>query len=196
MKSQKNSFGAKVVDGAYKTMIERLSGTNIPNLFLLNYSLSSLSVLNLALVPKQFFVPEIIERRKPLPPSARRAGWVGCNILIGSVPTSGKIALIKNEAVRSKNEVIADWQHTLFLRDQKAKTARTWLVDIMKCIEELNKVNFSLSDIYGFEGRFAMKYPRNNHIREKLRQQLQGLRDNGYIKFSGRGRYELTTTDI
>jgi len=26
-------------------------------------------------------VPEIIERRKPLAITARRAGWIGCNIL-------------------------------------------------------------------------------------------------------------------
>lgn len=191
LKSQRNTFGFKVVDGAYKTMLERLSGTNVLNLFLLNYSLESSSVLNFVLIPKQFFVPEIIEQRKPLSQCARRAGWIGCNIVIGSIPASGRIALIKDETVRPKTEVLAEWQHMLFLRDQKTKTAKAWLVDIMKCIEEINNINFSLDDVYEFESKLATKYPNNKHIRAKIRQQLQILRNNDYLTFNRRGRYRL-----
>src|SRR3989344_7891323 len=36
LKSKKNIIGARVVDGAYKTMIERLRGDDNPNLFLLS----------------------------------------------------------------------------------------------------------------------------------------------------------------
>ena len=37
LKSQKTKFGAKVVDGAYRTMAARLAQSNNPSLFLLNY---------------------------------------------------------------------------------------------------------------------------------------------------------------
>jgi len=49
---------------------------------LLNYDLARLAVSNVFVVPKHFFVREIIEERKPLAPTARRAGWIGCNILL------------------------------------------------------------------------------------------------------------------
>ncbi|MFX8891431.1 DpnI domain-containing protein, partial [Acinetobacter baumannii] len=83
LKSQKGKFGAKVSDGAYKTKCERLAASNNPNLLLMNYDRASLTVVNLFIVPKHFFVPDIIEQRKPLATTARRAGWIGSNILLG-----------------------------------------------------------------------------------------------------------------
>ena len=82
LKSQKNIFGKKVLDGSFKTKCERLAADNNPNLFLLNYDLKDRSVRNFLVVPKHFFVREIIEERKPLAETARRAGWVGSNILL------------------------------------------------------------------------------------------------------------------
>ena len=35
----------------------------------------------------------------------------------------------------------------------------------------------------------AGKHPDNHHIKDKIRQQLQMLRDNGIIEFIGRGHY-------
>lgn len=64
LKSQKNSFGEKVLDGAYSTKCERLAANNNPNLFLLNYDLKKLSVTNLFVVPKHFFVLTLVAKRK------------------------------------------------------------------------------------------------------------------------------------
>ncbi len=96
LKSKQNTIGTKVVDGAYKTMMERLRSSENPNLFLLSYNLSNLEVSNFLVVPKHFFIPEIIEKRKPLASSAERAGWVGCDISLQNIPESGKIFFIKN----------------------------------------------------------------------------------------------------
>ena len=90
VKSQKKAFGAKVADGAYYTKCERLNSATNPNLLLLNYDLAAASVKDVCVVPKHFFVPDIIERRKPLAATARRAGWVGSNILLGLVPDAGR----------------------------------------------------------------------------------------------------------
>ena len=46
LKSKRDSVGTKIVDGAYRTMIERLQSSNNPNFFFLNYSLKNLEVLN------------------------------------------------------------------------------------------------------------------------------------------------------
>jgi type II restriction enzyme len=63
LKSQKRKFGIKASDGAYRTKCERLAASNNPNLLLMNYDSKSLAVVNLFIVPKHFFVREIIEER-------------------------------------------------------------------------------------------------------------------------------------
>jgi len=129
LKSQKRPFGAKVVDGAFRTMSERVLAENNPNLLLLRYDLERREVRDVTIVPKQFFVAEIIEKRKPLSPSARRANWVGCNILLGQIPSAGKIHLVRNGEEIAKEAVLAQWRQTLFLRDVHGE-GRGWLVEV------------------------------------------------------------------
>jgi type II restriction enzyme len=96
LKSQKSAFGTKVLDGAFRTKCDRLAASNNPSLFLVNYDRSQLSVVNLMVVPKHFFVRKIIEERKPLTVTARRAGWIGSYILLNQVPASGKIFIVRD----------------------------------------------------------------------------------------------------
>lgn len=191
LKSKKNSIGKKIVDGAYRTMISRLQSNSNPNFFLLSYDLKGYKILNFFVIPKHFFVPEIIERRKPLSPIARRAGWVGCNILLKDIPLTGKIFYVKNGVACDKKNVLKNWKKTLFLREERHSQSRGWILDVMNCIDKLCKKEFSLDEIYVFEKKLAEKHPENCHVPAKIRQQLQILRDRGYIKFIGRGKYEL-----
>ena len=108
----------KVVDGAFGTMCERLAEANNPNLLLLNYDLKQFGVTNLFVVPKHFFVREIIEERRPLAETARRKGWIGCNILLNQIPNSGKIFIVRNGQPQAKESVLGQWRKTLFLRDK------------------------------------------------------------------------------
>ncbi|HPN37517.1 MAG TPA: DpnI domain-containing protein [Melioribacteraceae bacterium] len=187
LKSKKDKIGLKVVDGAYSTMIERLNSRNTPNLFLLNYELNSFKVKNFIVVPKHFFISEIIEKRKPLPENARRSGWIGCNILLHNIPNAGRIFFIKDGVVKPKNNVLAEWKKTLFLREQ---TNVSWLLDIMNCIDKLGNREFTLNEIYGFEVELMERHPNNMNIKDKIRQQLQLLRDKNYLTFMGRGKYK------
>ena len=192
LKSKQSTIGTKIVDGAYRTMLERLTSSNNPNFFLLNYDLSNLEVTNFFVIPKHFFVPEIIEKRKPLAETARRAGWVGCNILLQSIPQTGKIFFIKNKQIEPKEKVLAEWRKTFFLREEKEVSAKGWLLDTMRSIEKLGKREFTLDDIYIFENELAKLHPENKHIKDKIRQQLQVLRDKSYLDFVSRGYYRLT----
>jgi type II restriction enzyme len=194
LKSQKSKFGRKIVDGAYRTMNERLKESNNPNFLFLNYSLVYFGVVNLFVIPKHFVVPEIIERRKPLASTARRAGWIGCNLLLNQIPDSGKIFLVRDRQPQSKDAVLAQWKRTLFLREESL-ISRGWLVEVMKCVELIESPEFELEDVYAFEGRLSAIYPHNNNVRPKIRQQLQVLRDNGYLEFMSRGRYRLVAQD-
>lgn len=190
LKAQKGRLGRKVVDGAFGTMCERLAASNNPNLVLMRYSRERLEVSDLVLVPKHFFIRDIIEERKPLGMTARRAGWVGCNIRIGDIPETGKIHVVRDRQLAPKQLVLEQWRSTLFLRNQSA-VGRGWLIEVMKCVDLIGSPTFSLEDVYAFEGRLSSLYPDNRNVRPKIRQQLQVLRDNGYLDFVGRGRYRL-----
>src|SRR5689334_15873544 len=71
----------KVPDAAYDAMMRALASDRIPNLLVMQYT-QDWYVRNLLIVPSFFFAPTAIEKRKPLAATARRAGWVGCNILL------------------------------------------------------------------------------------------------------------------
>lgn len=190
LKSQKGKFGASVADGAYKTKCERIAASNNPNLLLMNYDLKSLAVVNLFIVPKHFFVSDIVQARKPLAATARRAGWIGSKILLDRIPDSGKIHIVQNGLVRPKEFVLHEWQKTLFLRSESPE-ARGWLLDVMRCVEAIGKAEFSLDDVYLFERHLGDLYPGNQNVRPKIRQQLQVLRDQGFLEFVARGQYRL-----
>jgi len=194
LKSKKGKFGAKVVDGAFHAKCKRLESNNSPSLFLLNYDRARLEVANLVVVPRHFFVRDIIEERKPLAATARRAGWIGSNILLHRIPSAGRISIVENGVIQSREAVLDQWQKTLFLRDAGLDDRR-WLVEVMKCVEEIDAKEFRLEDVYAFEGRLREIYPQNQHVREKIRQQLQVLRDRGYLEFVSRGNYRLLGRD-
>ncbi len=171
-----------ISDGAYQPMIDKVRNNETPSFFLLNYT-ESLDISDVVMVARYFFTESIIIPRKPLSPTARRAGWVGCNIDLKQIPEDGKIFLVKNFIVMPKNEVIEKCQKTIFLKGFSDIKSKGWTLDVMKCLDDLKKQEFTLEDLYAFETILQMKYPENHHIRPKIRQQLQILRDNGYIEF-------------
>jgi hypothetical protein len=61
----------------------------------------------------------------------------------------------------------------------------------MKCVEAIGKQQFLLDDVYAFEPALSRLYPENRHVKQKIRQQLQVLRDCGYLEFLSRGRYRV-----
>lgn len=191
LKSMSGGIPRKVVDGAYKTMMERLNGNNNPSLFILNYDQSNFGVKNLYVVPKHFFIPEIIQERRPLAITARRAGWVGCNILLDQIPNLGKIHLVQNKCQVRSQLVQKIWQETAFLGQQKNLEARRWSLDILSCIDLIKAKEFSLTQLYQFEAVLADRHPKNNFIKDKIRQQLQILRSKGLLHFVRRGFYRL-----
>jgi len=44
-------------------------------------------------------------------------------------------------------------------------------------------------DIYAFAAQLQKLHPDNRHVPDKIRQQLQVLRDLGFVEFLGGGRY-------
>ena len=187
LKSKSGKLSNTITDGAYETMIKRITSETNPNFFFLTYS-KELKVDNFLIIPKQFFTPEIIIKRKPLSDTAKRAGWIGCNIDISKVSELGKIYLIEKSKIINPEIVQTTFNKTTFLRT-KSLDSKGWILDILSCIEKIPNKDFTLKDIYTFESELKIKYPNNNFIKDKIRQQLQYLRDKGIIEFNGRGTY-------
>lgn len=188
LKSKSGSFSKKIGDDAYSTMIERITSNNNPDFFLMSYNKKDYTVTDFSLIPKYFFVPEIIEKRRPLSQTARRAGWVGCNILIERIPEQGKINIIKNGVSNDKQKVIDKLKRSAKLSVDDIKN-RGWLFDVLNCVNMVQSTYFTLGDIYSFEQQLSIKHPENNNVKAKIRQQLQLLRDKGFIIFLGNGKY-------
>ncbi|MDO5638902.1 MAG: DpnI domain-containing protein [Neisseria sp.] len=184
---QAKSAGKIINDGAYATMLQRIQAADNPSFFFLSYNKADYSVRQLMLVPKHFFTPEIIIPRKPLAETAKRAGWVGCNINLGRLPASGKILLVDKSTIMPSETVYRQWQQNLFLRQQKTEH-KGWLLAVMGCVEKLPE-QFTLAQMYAFEPQLQIQFPANRHIKDKIRQQLQLLRDQHLIEFNGRGQY-------
>ena len=188
LKSKNGSLGKKIIDGAYSSMIERINSVNNPNFFFLTYRKIDWFVNDFLIIPKHFFQPEIIEKRKPLGETARRAGWTGCNIDLRKIPELGRIFLVQNSVVADRKNVLETWSKTIFLRE-KSVEAKGWTLDVLKCLDKIKSDDFSLDEVYKFEEELKQKHPENNFVKDKIRQQLQILRDMNIIEFVSRGKY-------
>ena len=58
-----------------------------------------------------------------------------------------------------------------------------WRTEVKRCVDDLGKREFALSDMVLYVPELKKLFPRNNHVEEKIRQTLQYLRDDGYVKF-------------
>jgi type II restriction enzyme len=72
---------------------------------------------------------------------------------------------------------LQDWNKVLFLRDTQTVESKGWLIDTTKCVESLHKKEFTLKEILVFVDLLKTKHPNNSHVPDKIRQQLQVLRD-------------------
>lgn len=185
-KSTTDKYTTKVNDGVYSKMIDRITSLDNPSFFFMHYD--NYGVNNLIIVPKCFFVPEIIEKRKPLEKGAQRAGWEGCNILLKQIPHFAKIPIIRNKEIIDSKHVCKEYNRVYSLQTRTFES-RGWLYDVLNCIEQLDST-FTLKQMYAFVGVLKQKHPLNNNIEAKIRQQLQFLRDKGFIEFLSCGSYK------
>ncbi|GAC1630470.1 MAG: DpnI domain-containing protein [Candidatus Acidiferrum sp.] len=190
LKSKSSAIGNRVVDGAHSTMREAIQGDRTPSLFLLHYQLPQLIVRNVLLIPHFAFSLSFLEKRKPLSSTARRAGWVGCNFLLDRIPSDAKIPIVDSGKVIPPVIVRKAYEKIRPLEKLNIEK-RGWTLDVLKVVRSLKKNDFVLSEVYGHADQLAQLHPQNHHINDKIRQQLQILRDMNLLQFLGSGSYRL-----
>ncbi len=179
----------KVMDAGYDAMMKAVQGDANPNLLVMQYS-ATWKVNNLLLVPSFFFSASSIEKRNPLGPNARRAGWVGCNILLSAIAPEGKLRLVHDGAPTPATTVRQQYQQLRPL-SQIDVSSRGWTLDVLNVVSQFRNRTFELSELYAYESHFSALHPDNHRVRDKIRQQLQVLRDLNLLQFLGQGRYLL-----
>jgi type II restriction enzyme len=183
-------------------------------------------VRNLLLIPHFAFPPSAVIKRKPLAVTARRAGWVGCNIALHRIPADARIEIIKtcssgresapsssgNQSrltsaatiVTPAEEVRDRFKRIKPLGEIKAKE-RGWTLDVLNAVAALcerrrsdghrpplqSEKEFTTADVYAFERELEKLHPDNRHVRDKIRQQLQVLRDMKLLIHVERGVWRL-----
>lgn len=186
LKGQQSRIGNSVNDGAYKAMMDAIRSDATPNFYFMQYNLATWSVKNLLLVPSFAFPASAIVKRKPLSPTARRAGWVGCNIALNLIPVDARIAVIAESRISPEKEVRARYRRVKPLAEINAKE-RGWTLDVLNAVRRLGKAQFATSDMYAFTRELEELHPDNRHVKDKIRQQLQVLRDRGFLTQAERG---------
>ncbi len=195
LKSKNGKHGSIVSNSAYSKKIAAIDRGEVPHYAFLDYSRARWKVTGLFVVPGHLIGRSVIEKRKPLGPQARRAGWVGSNILLGEIPTEGRIQLISADEVVDPSAVRESWKKVAFLATD-ARASQGWGADILVCVRiletEKQSPNFTLREFYGrFAERLSQLHPENFHVKPKIRQQLQVLRDGNVLAFLGKGRYQI-----
>jgi len=188
VKAKSRALGARLRDAAFAPMMERAQANRSPHFAFLAYDRVFWRVTRLLLVPGHFVTPDVIERCKPLSTKARRAGWTGCNILLRAIPPDGRLSVVCDDFVAPPANVRRQWKRFDWLKEAPPRR-RTWAVDMLRCVRRFGGREFTLSEMYEFEHELALAHPENRHVRDKIRQQLQVLRDRGVLRFLRRGRY-------
>jgi type II restriction enzyme len=191
LKSQSKPIGNRIVDAAYSEMKRAILSDRTPNLYVLHYDLTQWAVRTVILIPHFAFALSAIECRQPLAPTARRAGWIGCNILLNKIPQDARIAIVESGKATPASEVRQAYTRLRPLEHLKVET-RGWTLDVLNVVRSLNKKEFSLADVYAHADGLAKLHPKNAHIPDKIRQQLQVLRDLRLLDFLAPGVYRLS----
>lgn len=193
LKAKRGGHSSRVTNSAYEPKMQAINANEAPDYAFMGFDPDTWRVTDLFVVPGHFMTPTVVEKREPLSADAQRAGWVGSNILLDRIPKAGRIEIVGEGEVVPRNEARHKFKRTGFLSKEDTN-ARDWTTTMMECIDELPVQpgdRFELAEVYEFEDELAEMYPQNQHIRPKIRQQMQVLRDEGLIEFLGRGQYRL-----
>jgi len=170
-----------LVDGAYSALMARIQNGSVPTLMMLERN-QNWEIQSLIAIHHLFLTPNVVEQRKPLSKTARRAGWIGCNIRLDRIASDAKISIISSGKPNNP-EIVRDAFKRFENLKVVAPTTRVWTTLTLAIVRGLQTRSFSLKDVYNKEDEFADVYPTNKNIRPKIRQQLQVLRDLGYLEF-------------
>ena len=192
LKGTKTAFGKSIANSAYNVKIQAINKGHAPHYMFLQYSPDTLKVTSLFVIPGHFLHPGAVRCRRPLSKSAKRKGWVGSIISLADLPGEARIHVVRDGSTIPASEARKQWERYKFLAGKRGG----WAADVLSCIRKLQwdtgESIFTLQQFYAhFESELAKRHPENRYIRDKIRQQMQILRNGGVLEFLGRGQYRM-----
>ena len=170
----------KMNGSGYKTTLDKIKSDKSSHWILLEHN--NYIVNGLTFIPKYFFYDEMIEPRKKLSETAKRHGWQGCRIALNMIPSFGKISYIKNNKEVDKKIIEYKLGKASIFKKSNLKN-KNWKLVVLSIVDSIPETIFSANDLYEFIPMLEKKYHDNHNIDAKIRETLQQLRDEGYIKF-------------
>lgn len=118
-------------------------------------------------------------------------GMLKLGALIGDRAEIGCNSVINPGSVIAKDAVVYPLSSVKGFVPCYHEPMSTWYDNIEDIVKnKITKEYFTLEDVYSYKDELKGKYPDNNFIKDKIRQQLQKLRDAGVIAFLERGKYQ------
>lgn len=188
LKSAQRRFGASITGANYARMMAAVLENRVPHFHLLHYDLPAELVRNLTIIPRFAISPSAIRKRNPLGALAQRANWVGYVFDLRVVPSLAKIDVVREGEIIDRKRVRAQFAKIGRIATLRPEQ-RGWTLDVLRCLETLTAAEFSTEQVYQFVPELSALHPANRHVPEKIRQQLQVLRDRGLLRQISRGRW-------
>ena len=183
-----------ITNSAYEKKAEAFRSRTLPDYLLLHYDADRWAVRSLSVLASHFITPDRVSARKPLRATAERPGWVGSTIDLRGLPHDALIPVIVDGQVRPVEEVRTTYARFIGLR-RKPLTSSAWMRDVLTHVRTLAPIigtRFTLQELYQqARADLCARHPNNRHVDDKIRQQLQVLRDVGVLAFESRGVYRL-----
>jgi hypothetical protein len=88
------------------------------------------------------------------------------------------------------SEVRERFKHVKPLKELSVKE-RGWTLDVLNGVRSLGKREFTDTDAYTLASQLEQLHPDNRHVRDKIRQQLQVLRDAKLLLHVSSGLWRL-----
>ncbi len=181
LKTIKGKFPKDKMNGAgYKATLDKINSDKSSHWILLEHN--NFTVSGLTFIPKYFFYDEMIEPRKELSETAKRHGWQGCRIALNMIPSFGKISYIKNNKEVDKKIINYKLGKASAFKKSDLKN-KNWKLEVLSIVDSIPETIFSANNLYEFIPMLEKKHPDNHHIDARIRETLQQLRNEGYIKF-------------
>lgn len=125
-----------LVDGAYSALISRIQSGSVPTLMLLERN-KVWKIQGLTAIHHLFLTPDVIEKRKPLSVTARRAGWIGCNIRLDLIARDAQIEVVHKGSPTSPQVVRERFQRFNRLKTI-APDSRSWVTLTLRIVRSLS----------------------------------------------------------
>jgi type II restriction enzyme len=106
LKGKNGRFGTAITGAAYRPIVEAIRQGSMPEYILVEFDMRFGTVVFVDAVPGRLITEERVVPRKPLAPTARRAGWRGCTIVVDGLPSVRIVA----PAGRERDNVREQWQ--------------------------------------------------------------------------------------